>query len=162
MCNNNINDYAHAYVEVIIVNRKRFTTALIAAMMVGALCLGIAACGGKTPETSNTETETSEITTTTTTTAPTTTLTEYSGPRTNTEEVTWKETQLEAPATYYVKVSKGEFLNVRSGPGTKYEKVGTLTRGQSVTVVARANGIWYKTQDGYFISETYLSGKIPN
>ena len=107
MCNNNINDYAHAYVEVIIVNRKRFTTALIAAMMVGALCLGIAACGGKTPETSNTETETSEITTTTTTTAPTTTLTEYSGPRPNTEEVTWKETQLEAPATYYVKVCRG-------------------------------------------------------
>ena len=135
-----------------------------AAMCMAALLLfaPAAGCGGKTPETSNTETETSEITTTTTTTAPTTTLTEYAGPRPTTEEVTWKETQLEAPATYYVKVSKGEFLNVRSGPGTKYEKVGTLTRGQSVTVVARANGIWYKTQDGYFISETYLSGKIPN
>ena len=80
----------------------------------------------------------------------------------NTTEVNWKETQLESPATSYVKVSKGEFLNVRSGPGTSYPIVAKLTRGQSVTVVARSNGIWYKTQDGYFISETYLSGKIPN
>ena len=153
MCNNKLNDYAHDYVEVIIVNRKRFTTALIAAMTIGALCLGVAACGGKQPEPTETETETTEVTTTTTTTAPTTTLTIYSGPR---------ATKLESPQTYYVKVTKGEFLNVRSGPGTKYEKVGTLTRGQSVTVVAKANGIWYKTQDGYFISDTYLSGKIPN
>ena len=158
MCNNKLNDYAHDYVEVIIVNRKRFTTALIAAMTIGALCLGVAACGGKQPEPTETETETTEVTTT----APTTTLTIYSGPRATTEEVTWQETKLESPQTYYVKVSKGEFLNVRSGPGTKYEKVGTLTRGQSVTVVAKANGIWYKTQDGYFISDTYLSGKIPN
>lgn len=142
-------------------NRKRFTTALVAAMMVAALCLGVAACKKK-PEPSETSESTSEITTTTTTTVPTTTLTEYSGPMQNTEEMTWSETQLESPQTYYVKVSKGEFLNVRKGPGTKYDKVGTLTRGQSVTVVARSNGIWYKTQDGYFISETYLSGKIPN
>ena len=162
MCNNKLNDYAHDYVEVIIVNRKRFTTALIAAMTIGALCLGVAACGGKQPEPTETETETTEVTTTTTTTAPTTTLTIYSGPRATTEEVTWQETKLESPQTYYVKVTKGEFLNVRSGPGTKYEKVGTLTRGQSVTVVAKANGIWYKTQDGYFISDTYLSGKIRN
>jgi hypothetical protein len=162
LCNNKLNDYAHAYVEVIIVNRKKFTTALIAAMTIGALCLGVAACGGKQPEPTETETETTEITTTTTTTAPTTTLTVWSGPMATTEEVTWKETKLEAPATYYVKVNKGEFLNVRSGPGTTYEKVGALTRGQSVTVVAKANGIWYKTQDGYFISDTYLSGKIPN
>ena len=161
MCFNIVNDYAHVYVEVIIVNRKRFTLALVAAMTIGALCLGIAACGKK-PEPTETETETSEVTTTTTTTAPTTTLTEYSGPMQNTTEVNWKETQLEQPATYYVKVSKGEFLNVRSGPGTSYPIVAKLTRGQSVTVVARSNGIWYKTQDGYFISETYLSGKIPN
>ena len=161
MCFNIVNDYAHVYVEVIIVNRKRFTLALVAAMTIGALCLGIAACGKK-PEPTETETETSEVTTTTTTTAPTTTLTEYSGPMQNTTEVNWKETALESPATYYVKVSKGEFLNVRSGPGTSYPIVAKLTRGQSVTVVARSNGIWYKTQDGYFISETYLSGKIPN
>ena len=162
MCNNNVNDYAHAYVEVIIVNRKRFTKALIAAMTIGALCLGIAACGGKKPEPTQTETETSEITTTTTTTAPTTTLTEYAGPMQNNTEVNWKETQLESPQTYYVKVNKNEFLNVRNGPGTSYDIVAKLTRGQSLTVVARANGIWYKTQDGYFVSETYLSGKMPN
>ena len=161
MCFNIVNDYAHVYVEVIIVNRKRFTLALVAAMTVGALCLGIAACGKK-PEPTETTESTTEATTTTTTTAPTTTLTEYSGPMQNTTEVNWTETPLEQPATYYVKVSKGEYLNVRNGPGTKYERVASLTRGQTVTVVARANGIWYKTQDGFFVSETYLSGKMPN
>lgn len=141
-------------------NRKRFTLALIASMMIGATCLGAVAC--KKTEPTETSLESSEETTTTTTTIPTTTLTEYTGPLTNDEEVTWSETQLESPATYYCNVSKGEFLNVRKGPGTKYEKVGTLTRGQSIVVVAKASGGWYKTQDGFYVSETYLSGTMPN
>lgn len=140
-------------------NRKRFTTALIAAMMVGALSIGAVAC--KKTDPSDISIETSELTTTTTTAAPTTTLTEYTGPLTNKEEVTWTETQLEQPATYYVKVTKGEFLNVRSGPGVKYAKVGTLTRGQSVTCIAIASGGWFKTSDGFYISETYLSATMP-
>lgn len=142
-------------------NRKRFTTALIAAMMVGALSLGAVACKKKPAPTESTPV-TSEITTTTTTTVPTTTLPEYSGPLTNDEEVTWTETNLEQPVTYYAVVSKGEFLNVRKGPGTTYEKVGTLTRGQSVVCVAKASGGWFKTQDGFYVSETYLSGTMPN
>ena len=141
-------------------NRKRFTLALIASMMIGVTCLGLAAC--KKTEPTETSVESSEETTTTTTTIPTTTLTEYTGPLTNDEEITWTETQLESPATYYCNVSKGEFLNVRKGPGTKYEKVGTLTRGQSIVVVAKAGGGWYKTQDGFYVSETYLSGTMPN
>ena len=141
-------------------NRKRFTTALIAGMMVTVMALGLAACK-KTKPTESTL-DSSEQTTTTTTTIPTTTLPEYSGPLTNTEEITWTETQLESPATYYANVSKGEFLNVRNGPGTTYDKVGTLTRGQSVVVVAEVKNVWYKTQDGFFISTTYLTSKIPN
>ena len=141
-------------------NRKRFTTALIAAMMVCTLSLGAVACKKK-PEPTET-TETTEETTTTTTTVATTSLPEFKGPMTNNEEVTWRETQLESPATYYVAVSKNEFLNVRKGPGTKYDKVGTLTRGQSIKVVAKAGNGWYKTEDGFFVSETYLSGKMPN
>ena len=143
-------------------NRKRFTTALIAAMMVGAMCLGAVACKNKTDPSATDTAESSELTTTTTTTIPTTTLTEYSGPLDqNTTEVTWTETQLETPATYYCNVTKGEFLNVRKGPGTKYEKVGTLTRGMSIVVVAKASGGWYKTNDGFYVSETYLTGTMP-
>ena len=158
MCNNNLNEYA----EVIFVNRKRFTTALLAAMMIGVIGLGAVACKGKTDPKATETSETTELTTTTTTTIPTTTLTEYTGPLPNDEEITWTETPLDTPATYYANVSKGEFLNVRKGPGTKYEKVGTLTRGQSITVVAKASGGWYKTQDGFYVSETYLSGTMPN
>lgn len=143
-------------------NRKRFTTALLAAMMIGVIGLGAVACKGKTDPKATETSETTEQTTTTTTTIPTTTLTEYTGPLPNDEEITWNETPLETPATYYANVSKGEFLNVRKGPGTTYEKVGTLTRGQSITVVAKASGGWYKTQDGFYVSETYLSGTMPN
>jgi uncharacterized protein YgiM (DUF1202 family) len=145
---------------VIIVNRKRFTTVLIAAMMVSVMALGIVGC--KKAKATETTLESTEQTTTTTTTIPTTTLTEYSGPMPNDEPISWTETALETPATYYVQVSKGEFLNVRKGPNTTYEKVGTLTRGQTVVVVAKASGGWYKTEDGFYVSETYLTGTMPN
>ena len=141
-------------------NRKRFTTALIAAMMVGVICLGATACKKKADPSATETSETSEQTTTTTTTVPTTSLPIYSGPLENSQEITWSETPLESPKTYYVKVSQGEFLNVRKGPGTNYDKVASLTRGQAVVVVAKS-GIWYKTQDGFYISETYLSGTMP-
>ena len=157
VCNNKV--YVHA--EVTIVNRKRFTTALIAAMLIGAMCLGAVACKKKPAPTESTP-ETSELTTTTTTTVPTTTLTEYTGPLTNDIVIDWTETQLEAPVTYYCKVTKGEFLNVRQGPGTSYTKVGTLTRGQSVSIVARCNGGWLKTKDGFYVSENYLQTTMPN
>ena len=141
-------------------NKKRFTTALAAALMAGVICIGVVGC--KKEEPTETTTETTEETTTTTTTAQTTTLTMFSGPMVNDTEVNWTETKLESPKTLYVVVTKGEFLNVRNGPGTTYDKVGTLTRGQSVTVVAVAKNIWYKTNDGFFVSDTYLSTKIPN
>ncbi|MBQ6304085.1 MAG: SH3 domain-containing protein [Clostridiales bacterium] len=142
-------------------NRKRFTTALIAAMLVGVICLGAVACKKKPAPTESTP-ETSELTTTTTTTMATTTLTEYTGPLTNTVEINWNETQLESPVVYYCKVTRGEFLNVREGPNTTYRKVGTLTRGQSVKIVARCNGGWVKTEDGFYVSETYLQTTMPD
>ena len=142
-------------------NRKRFTTALIAAMMVGVFGLGAVACKKK-PVATETTPSSSEQITTTTTTIPTTTLTEFVGLLPNTIEITWTETQLEQPLTFYAKVSKGEFLNVREGPGTNYKKVGTLTRGQTVEVVARCTGDWYKTNDGYYVYGEYLSDKVPN
>ena len=141
-------------------NRKRFTTVLIAAMMVTVMVIGTVGCKKTKP--TETTLESTEQTTTTTTTIPTTTLPEWSGPLSNTEEVSWTETQLETPVVYYVKVSKGEFLNVRKGPATSYEKIGTLTRGQTVKVVAKASGGWYKTEDGFYVSETYLTGTMPD
>lgn len=160
MCNNRVNDCANVYAEVIIVNKKRFTTALAAALMAGVICIGVVGC--KKEEPTETTTETTEETTTTTTTVPTTTLPEFKGPMVNDTEVNWNETKFESPRTVYANVSKGEFLNVRNGPGTTYDKVGTLTRGQSVVVVAEVKNVWYKTQDGFFISTTYLTSKIPN
>lgn len=94
-------------------NRKRFTTALIASMMIGVICLGVVACKKNPDPSASDSAVSSEQTTTTTTTAPTTTLTEWTGPLTNSQEITWTETQLDQPTTYYVKVSPGEFLNVR-------------------------------------------------
>ena len=142
-------------------NRKRFTVALVAAMMIGIIGLGAVACKKNTDPSQPDPSDTSEQTTTTTTTVPTTTLTEWTGPLVNDQEITWTESQLEQPVTYYANVSSGNFLNVRKGPGTNYSKVGTLTRGQSVVVVAKCSGGWYKTQDGFYVSENYLSASMP-
>ena len=49
-------------------------------------------------------------------------------------------------------------LNVRSGPGTGFSKVGSLSRGASVTVVDSANG-WYKITSGSmtgYVSDDYV------
>lgn len=49
-------------------------------------------------------------------------------------------------------------LNVRSGPGTSYSKVGSLGRGASVTVVDKVNG-WYKITSGKlsgYVSADYV------
>ena len=87
-------------------NRKRFTFALLAAMMIGVVGLGAVACKGKTDPSATETSESTELTTTTTTTTPTTTLPEYSGPLENTQEITWTENQLEQPTTY-IKGFKG-------------------------------------------------------
>lgn len=141
-------------------NSKLAAARITAGMLVGVMVLSFAACGKKTKPTIA-STTTSEQITTTTTTAPTTKLTTYSGPLTNDQPVTWKETTLDQQVTYYAKVTKGEFLNIRKGPGTEYTKVGTLTRGQSIVVVARTSNGWYKTIDGFYASETYLQKKPP-
>lgn len=50
-------------------------------------------------------------------------------------------------------------LNVRSGPGTKYGKIGTVSKNSSVKIVAKANGNWYKIiyGNGYgYVSASYI------
>lgn len=141
-------------------NSKMTAVKISAGMLIGVMALSAVACGKKSKPTIDTAPSTSMITTTTTT-APTTKLSTYTGPLTNDQQVTWKETTLDQQVTYYAKVTKGEFLNLRKGPGTEYTKIGTLTRGQTIVVVARTSNGWYKTIDGFYASETYLSKKPP-
>ena len=52
-----------------------------------------------------------------------------------------------------------DVLNVRSGPGTSYSRIGQLTNGQTVTIVSSSNG-WYKIKygDGVgYVSKDYVS-----
>ena len=141
-------------------NSKMTAVKISAGMLIGVMALSAVACGKKSKPTIDTAPSTSMITTTTTT-APTTSLSMYTGPLVNDQQVTWKETTLDQQVTYYAKVTKGEFLNLRKGPGTEYTKIGTLSRGQSVVVVARTSNGWYKTIDGFYASETYLQKKPP-
>lgn len=141
-------------------NSKMTAVKISAGMLIGVMALSAVACGKKSKPTIDTAPSTSMITTTTTT-APTTSLSMYTGPLVNDQQVTWKETTLDQQVTYYAKVTKGEFLNLRKGPGTEYTKIGTLSRGQSIVVVARTSNGWYKTIDGFYASETYLSKKPP-
>ncbi len=49
-------------------------------------------------------------------------------------------------------------LNVRTGPGTNYSRVGLLYRGAKVTIVGESGG-WYKIQSGSvtgYVSKTYI------
>lgn len=52
-------------------------------------------------------------------------------------------------------------LNVRSGPGSGYEKVGTLHNGDTVTILKDADNGWYqvKLSNGYigYVSSSYVS-----
>ena len=53
----------------------------------------------------------------------------------------------------YVKVTAGA-LNVRTGPGTGYSKVGSLAKGRCVKVVSVQSG-WYQIEQGY-VSAAYV------
>ena len=46
-------------------------------------------------------------------------------------------------------------LNIRSGAGTEYDKVGSLKAGKVVTILAETNG-WYQIESGY-ISADYVT-----
>lgn len=148
---------------------RSLTNKLIAAILIGSMAVCLAACGGNdTEESTNasdvsaTDVSDAEATTTTTTVATATTLTEYSGPlASNDVSVSWEETDLESEQTKYCTVSSGEFLNIRKGPGSDYDRVGKLSRGQSVKVVAKTSNGWYKTFDGFYVSSEYLSDTQP-
>ena len=47
-------------------------------------------------------------------------------------------------------------LNYRSGPGTKYKKKGTYSKGNLITVVSVRNG-WARLSNGYYVSTKHIT-----
>ena len=60
---------------------------------------------------------------------------------------------VEMSATKYAKQS----VNIRKGPGTDYEKIGSLTMNQKVTVTGQADNGWYRIS--YNGGDAYVSDK---
>jgi uncharacterized protein YraI len=72
---------------------------------------------------------------------------------------------ISTPAVFAKTLTKGSVtataLNLRSGPGKTYKKVGTLKRGASVTVISTKSGwkkVQYKNLTGYVYGK-YLKVK---
>ena len=68
-----------------------------------------------------------------------------------------KTAEAAAPAAAeprYGKVTTAS-LNIRSGAGTDYDKVGSLKAGKIVTILGEANG-WYQIESGY-VSADYVT-----
>ena len=61
-----------------------------------------------------------------------------------------KETAL---SNVYIQANDG--LNIRSGPGADYDKVGSLAKGAVVQALAKCDG-WYKISSGY-VSASYVT-----
>ncbi|MCM1047494.1 MAG: SH3 domain-containing protein [Clostridiales bacterium] len=72
-------------------------------------------------------------------------------------------TEYGAPIAMYVINS----VNIRKGPSTAYEKVGSLNRGQTVIVLGQADTGWYEIAYGAnnelraFVSNKYLQSSTP-
>ncbi len=74
--------------------------------------------------------------------------------------ITINNTQVKPPTVSVIKtgVVNTSSLNVRSGYGSSYSKIGTLTKGTKVEIVESKNG-WYKIKykTGYgYISAEYI------
>lgn len=66
-------------------------------------------------------------------------------------------TESSASGTYY---AKGQ-LNVRSGPGTNYTLLKTLSAGDPVEVVARTSNGWFKTVVGSYVLASLVTSTKP-
>lgn len=77
----------------------------------------------------------------------------YDTNKVDTNNSTDNEVRTEA-YTRYVKVSSR--LNVRPGPGTNYDKIGTLQNGELVTVY-ETRGNWSRIGDNRWVCSDYLS-----
>lgn len=70
----------------------------------------------------------------------------------------YKITAMEA--VMYVQQS----VNTRKGPGSEYEKAGSLSKGQEVKITGQADNGWYQLEDGTFItnSGSYIASTKPD
>ena len=71
--------------------------------------------------------------------------------------------EAESNTTMYCIVNEGEYVNIRSGPGTTYSSIGRLHRGDAVYVVS-ITGNWAKINspmEGY-VMLTYLQNTHPD
>lgn len=68
-------------------------------------------------------------------------------------EYTEPATTEEAVESLYIRITEGP-LNIRSGPGTGYARVGSLAQGRVVKVLSVSGG-WYGVQGGY-VSADYV------
>lgn len=130
-------------------------------LLTASLLTSFAACSkddkkSKETEATEVESETTETTIPTVVeTSATTTIPQFSGPLpTDSVVVSWSETQVDSKVMYaYV---TNDFLRIRSGPGTDYDIVGSLTADMEVVVVAITENDWYKTSDGFYVSSQFL------
>ncbi|MBR2750123.1 MAG: SH3 domain-containing protein [Lachnospiraceae bacterium] len=141
--------------------RSSLYTKVVALALVCAMGGAVVGCGKK-EETTTTAPSSIEVTSETTpvesatTTTESTTLMEYGESLApNDIQVTWQEDAMDPKVMYIVGVEN--YLKVRKGPDTKYDQVGSLTKGMQVIVVAKTNNNWYKLQDGYYVSADYVS-----
>lgn len=67
-------------------------------------------------------------------------------------------TETKESATYYATAE----INIRSGPGTDYEIVDTLERGDKLQVTASTDNGWKKVGDSRYVISTYVSKTPPS
>lgn len=69
-----------------------------------------------------------------------------------------------AATTYYIKTESGNYVNVRAGRGTNYDKIGTLNHGQSIELENIKDG-WAKFNYGSYgygyVSANFVSKTKP-
>ena len=73
------------------------------------------------------------------------------------DKVVW---QYVDPTVYGIVNTASTPLNVRSGPGSGYSVIGTVTKGSTVVIVDSSNSSWHKIKygSGYgYVSKSYIS-----
>lgn len=76
-------------------------------------------------------------------------------------QVTKKVTVSKASGTFYITTNK---VNVRTGAGTNYKSLGTVSKGTKIVVNGKASNGWYLfkyKEKAAYISGSYISSKKP-
>ncbi|MBR2523323.1 MAG: SH3 domain-containing protein [Clostridiales bacterium] len=84
-----------------------------------------------------------------------------SEPTTTTTQATTTTTTV-GESTYNAIVYATGVVNLRTGPGTEYETVRQLSRGDQIDVVAQTTNGWYKTIRGNYVSAQFTQSEPIN